>query len=119
MLGIVKKIFGDANEREIKRMMKTVEQINQLEPLMMALTDEELSGKTQEFKNRLANGNTIDELLPEVFSVVRETSRRVLNKRHYDVQLIGGIVLHEGRIAEMRTGEGKTLVFLHGVSRVN
>ncbi len=110
MLGIVKKIFGDANEREIKRMMKTVEQINQLEPLMMALTDEELSGKTQEFKNRLANGNTIDELLPEVFSVVRETSRRVLNKRHYDVQLIGGIVLHEGRIAEMRTGEGKTLV---------
>jgi preprotein translocase subunit SecA len=110
MLGLVKKIFGDANERELKRYWRAVEQINELEPSMEALSDEELRGKTAEFRERLANGETLDDLLPEAFAVVREASKRVLGKRHYDVQLIGGMVLHEGRIAEMRTGEGKTLV---------
>jgi preprotein translocase subunit SecA len=110
MLGIVKKIFGDANEREIKRILKIADKINQLEPHMMAYTDIELRNKTQEFKQRLSSSEPIESILPEAFAVVRETSKRVLNKRHYDVQLIGGVVLHEGRIAEMRTGEGKTLV---------
>jgi preprotein translocase subunit SecA len=110
MLGLVKKIFGDSNEREIKRMWKTVDRINGLEPSMQALSDEELRAKTGEFKARLERGETLDDLLPEAFAVVREASRRALGKRHYDVQLIGGIVLHEGRIAEMKTGEGKTLV---------
>ncbi|WP_274362532.1 preprotein translocase subunit SecA [Paenibacillus thermotolerans] len=110
MLGLVKKIFGDMNDREIKRMLRTVEVINGLESTIAALSDDQLRGKTAEFKDRLANGETLDDLLPEAFAVVRETSKRVLGKRHYDVQLIGGMVLHEGRVAEMRTGEGKTLV---------
>jgi preprotein translocase subunit SecA len=110
MLGLVKKIFGDANEREVKRMMKTVEVINGLEPDIEKLSDDELKAKTGEFKARLEQGEELDALLPEAFAVVREASKRVLKKRHYDVQLIGGMVLHEGRIAEMRTGEGKTLV---------
>jgi preprotein translocase subunit SecA len=110
MLGLVKKIFGDHNEREVKRLWKTVDVINKLEPAMEALTDEELKNKTAEFRGRLEKEETLDDLLPEAFAVVREASKRVLNKRHYDVQLIGGMVLHEGRIAEMRTGEGKTLV---------
>jgi preprotein translocase subunit SecA len=110
MLGLVKKIFGDSNEREIKRMWKTVDQINALEPSIEVLTDEELKAKTSEFKERLAKGEDLDDILPEAFAVVREGSKRVLGKRHYDVQLVGGMVLHEGRIAEMRTGEGKTLV---------
>ncbi|NHN33897.1 preprotein translocase subunit SecA [Paenibacillus agricola] len=110
MLGLVKKIFGDHNEREVKRLWKTVEVINKLEPTIEALTDEELKNKTAEFRERLEKDETLDDLLPEAFAVVREASKRVLNKRHYDVQLIGGMVLHEGRIAEMRTGEGKTLV---------
>jgi len=110
MLGIVKKMFGDANEREIKRLSRTVEEINALEPGMQALSDEQLRGKTEEFRGRLEKGETLDDLLPEAFAVVREASRRVLNKRHYDVQLMGGMVLHQGKIAEMRTGEGKTLV---------
>jgi preprotein translocase subunit SecA len=110
MLGLVKKIFGDSNEREIKRMWKTVDQINELEPSIKALSDEELKGKTAEFKARLEQGEELDDILPEAFAVVREASLRVLGKRHYDVQLVGGMVLHEGRIAEMRTGEGKTLV---------
>jgi preprotein translocase subunit SecA len=110
VLGLVKKIFGDANEREVKRMMKTVEEINALEPDIVKLSDDELRAKTEEFKARLEQGEEIDALLPEAFAVVREASKRVLNKRHYDVQLIGGMVLHAGRIAEMRTGEGKTLV---------
>ncbi|WP_195573577.1 preprotein translocase subunit SecA [Paenibacillus sp. 1001270B_150601_E10] len=110
MLGLVKKIFGDANEREIKRYMKTVELINGLEPDFVKLTDEQLKAKTDEFRARLEKGDTLDQLLPEVFATVREASKRVLNKRHYDVQLIGGMVLHEGKIAEMKTGEGKTLV---------
>ncbi|MFD0696262.1 preprotein translocase subunit SecA [Paenibacillus sp. GCM10027628] len=110
MLGLVKKIFGDSNDREIKRMLKAVDLINELEASIQPLSDEELKGKTVEFRNRLEQGEDLDDLLPEAFAVVREAAKRVLGKRHYDVQLIGGMVLHEGRIAEMRTGEGKTLV---------
>ena len=110
MLGLVKKIFGDANEREVKRLARKVEEINALEPSMKALSDEQLAAKTQEFRARLEKGETLDDLLAEAFAVVREASRRVLDKRHYDVQLMGGIVLHQGKIAEMKTGEGKTLV---------
>jgi preprotein translocase subunit SecA len=110
MLGLVKKIFGDSNERELKRMWKAVEYINSLEPSIEVLSDEDLRGKTVEFRERLEKGEDLDDLLPEAFAVVREASKRVLGKRHYDVQLIGGMTLHEGRIAEMRTGEGKTLV---------
>lgn len=110
MLGLVKKIFGDANEREVKKMFKVVEKINALEPEIEALSDEQLKQKTDEFKARLANGATLDDILAEAFAVVREGSKRVLGMRHFDVQLIGGMVLQEGRIAEMKTGEGKTLV---------
>lgn len=110
MLGIVKKIFGDTNERDVKRLMKTVELINKIEPDFEKLSDEELQAKTEEFKARVEQGTTAEEILPEAFATVREASKRVLGKRHYDVQLLGGIALHEGKIAEMKTGEGKTLV---------
>ncbi|GIM45476.1 protein translocase subunit SecA 1 [Collibacillus ludicampi] len=110
MLSLLKKVFGDSNEREIKRLYKVVERINNLEPMVEKLSDDELRGKTIEFKQRHANGESLDDLLPEAFAVVREAGKRVLGKRHFDVQLMGGIVLHQGRIAEMRTGEGKTLV---------
>jgi preprotein translocase subunit SecA len=110
MLGLVKKIFGDLNEREIKRLMKTVDQINEMEPTYKELSDEQLKAKTEEFRARIEKGETLDELLPEAFCVVREASVRTLGMRHFDVQLIGGMVLHEGKIAEMKTGEGKTLV---------
>lgn len=110
MLGLVKKIFGDANEREVKRLLKNVEQINGLESNISTLSDDELRAKTEEFRGRLAKDDTLDDILPEAFAVVREASKRTLNKRHYDVQLVGGMVLHHGKIAEMRTGEGKTLV---------
>lgn len=110
MLGLVKKIFGDMNERDVKRLMKTVDVINKLEPQFQALSDEQLKSKTEEFRARIEKGETTDELLPEAFATVREASRRVLGKRHYDVQMLGGIALHEGRISEMKTGEGKTLV---------
>jgi preprotein translocase subunit SecA len=110
MLGLVKKIFGDANEREVKRLLKTVDQINALESSISLLSDEQLHAKTDEFRARLAKGETLDEILPETFAVVREASKRTLSMRHFDVQLIGGMVLHHGKIAEMRTGEGKTLV---------
>ncbi|HEY0826858.1 MAG TPA: DEAD/DEAH box helicase, partial [Bacilli bacterium] len=110
MLGLVKKIFGDHNEREIKRMYKTVDVINQLEPTFAALSDEQLKGKTEEFKSRLERGETLDQILPEAFAAVREASKRTLGLRHFDVQLVGGMVLHEGCISEMKTGEGKTLV---------
>ncbi|MGG0824177.1 preprotein translocase subunit SecA [Paenibacillus turicensis] len=110
MLGLVKKIFGDVNERDVKRLMKTVDVINKLEPDFVKLSDEALQGKTAEFRERLEKGETLDDLLPEAFATVREASKRVLNMRHFDVQLIGGMALHEGRIAEMKTGEGKTLV---------
>lgn len=110
MLGLVKKIFGDANEREVKRLLKTVEQINELESSVSVLSDEQLRAKTEEFKGRLEKGEELDDLLPEAFAVVREASKRVLGMRHFDVQLIGGMVLHSGKISEMKTGEGKTLV---------
>ncbi len=110
MSGILTKIFGDPNEKEIKRLSKTVEQIEALGPEMKALTDQQLKDKTPEFRNRLENGETLDDLLVEAFAVVREAASRVLNMRHFPVQLLGGIVLHQGRIAEMKTGEGKTLV---------
>ncbi|MED4568603.1 preprotein translocase subunit SecA [Brevibacillus agri] len=110
MLGLVKKIFGDSNEREVKKMFKRVEAINALEPSIAALSDEQLREKTAEFKARLAQGEQLDKILNEAFAVVREASKRVLGMRHFDVQLIGGMVLQEGRISEMKTGEGKTLV---------
>lgn len=110
MLGLVKKIFGDANEREIKRLTRIVEQINGLESKISQLSDDALRGKTEEFKARIAKGEELSDLLPEAFAVTREASKRVLDKRHYDVQLIGGMVLHDGKISEMKTGEGKTLV---------
>ncbi len=104
------RIFGSRNERVLRQLGKTVAQINALEPTMQALSDDELRGKTDEFRQRLAAGAALDSLLPEAFATVREASRRVLGLRHYDVQMIGGMVLHSGKIAEMRTGEGKTLV---------
>lgn len=110
MFGFIKKFLGDNNESEIRRMRKIVDKINSLEPEMQQLSDGALSGKTDIFKERLADGETLESILPEAFAVVREASRRVLGMRHFDVQLIGGICLHEGKIAEMCTGEGKTLV---------
>ncbi|WP_305046247.1 preprotein translocase subunit SecA [Geoalkalibacter sp.] len=111
MIGsLVRKIVGSKNERDLKRMQPAVDLINSLEPQMQALSDAELKGKTAEFKERLGRGETLDDLLPEAFAVVREAGRRVLGMRHFDVQLIGGMVLHAGKIAEMKTGEGKTLV---------
>ena len=104
------KIFGTHSSRELKRIMPLVDQIEELRPTMQAMTDEELKDQTRKFKERLAEGETLDDLLPEAFATVREASKRVLNMEHYRVQLIGGIILHQGRIAEMRTGEGKTLV---------
>src|SRR5688572_178371 len=111
MLGqLLAKVIGTQNERELKRLYPLVDEINAFEPSIKPLTDEQLRAKTVEFRKRLADGATLDDLLPEAFAVVRESGRRVLNMRHFDVQLIGGIVLHRGRIAEMKTGEGKTLV---------
>ncbi len=107
---IVDKIFGTHSERELKRIAFLADKIEELRPAMQALSDEELKGRTEEFKKRLAEGETLDDLLPDAFATVREAARRVLNMEHYRVQLIGGIILHQGRIAEMRTGEGKTLV---------
>jgi preprotein translocase subunit SecA len=107
---ILTRIFGSRNERLLKEYAQTVRQINALEPATAALTDDELKAKTVVFKERVAAGETLDALLPEAFAVVREAAKRVLQMRHFDVQLIGGIVLHNGKIAEMRTGEGKTLV---------
>src|SRR5690606_14279537 len=103
-------IFGTANERAIKRMQPMVQTINALEPAMEKLSDAELKQQTIEFRKRLENGETLDDLLPEAFATVREAGRRTLGMRHYDVQLIGGMVLHQGMISEMKTGEGKTLV---------
>jgi len=103
-------VTGNANERELRRLRRVVDRINSLEPEVARLSDSELAGKTAEFRQRLANGETLDALLPEAFAVVREAARRTLGLRHFDVQLMGGIVLHEGNIAEMKTGEGKTLV---------
>ena len=109
-MSLFDKIFGTHSEREIKRINSLVDKIEELRPEMQKLSDEELRGKTAEYKKRLAEGETLDDLLPEAFATVREAAKRVLNMEHYRVQLIGGIVLHQGRIAEMKTGEGKTLV---------
>lgn len=107
---LLKKLFGSKNEREVKRMLKAVQSVNALEEQMLSLSDEQLRSKTEEFKARLEKGETLDQILPEAFAVCREAGKRVMGMRHFDVQLIGGMTLHEGRIAEMRTGEGKTLV---------
>jgi len=110
MLKIAKKLFGSENDRKLKKMRPLVNKINGLEDSFIALTDEQLKAKTTEFKSRFEAGETLDDLLPEAFAAVREAAKRTLGQRHYDVQLIGGIALHRGEIAEMRTGEGKTLV---------
>ena len=110
MIKILEKIFGTKNERELKRYFKIVEEINALEPRISKLSDEELKEKTDEFKERLTKGETLDDILTEAFATVREAAKRTLGMRHFDVQIVGGIVLHEGKIAEMKTGEGKTLV---------
>jgi len=107
---LARALFGSANDRSLKAYQRRVPEINALEPTVQGLSDEQLQHKTIEFKERVAQGETLDKLLPEAFAVCREASRRVLGKRHFDVQLIGAMVLHDGRIAEMRTGEGKTLV---------
>jgi len=111
MIGnLIKKIVGSKNERELKRIQPLIQRINQVESKVSPLSDEQLRAKTSEFKERIGRGESLDEILPEAFAVVREAAKRTLGERHYDVQLIGGIVLHEGKIAEMATGEGKTLV---------
>ena len=118
---LLTKIFGSRNDRLLKQYRKTVERINALEAPLESLSDEALRQKTEEFKARVAQGEALDEVLPEAFAVVREASKRVMKMRHFDVQLIGGIALHQGKIAEMRTGEGKTLtatlpVYLNALS---
>ena len=107
---ICRTLFGSANERFVKKLFKTVEKINALEPDFVKLSDEELKAKTNEFRERLKNGESMDDILTEAFATVREAAKRTLGQRHYDVQLVGGLVLHKGMIAEMKTGEGKTLV---------
>ena len=107
---VAKSIFGSANDRYVRGLGKYVDAVNAFEPNIQALTDEELKGQTEKFRQRLANGDKLDDLLPEAFATVREAAIRTLGQRHYDVQLIGGIALHRGEIAEMKTGEGKTLL---------
>ena len=120
-MSFLTQIFGSRNQRLLKQYQKTVRVINALEPQMEQLSDAELQAKTPEFKDRLAKGTTLDEILPEAFAVCREAAKRVMKMRHFDVQLIGGMVRHQGKIAEMGTGEGKTLmatlpVYLNGLS---
>src|SRR5215211_8947768 len=110
MLNFLKKIVGDSNDRAIKQITPIVDEIEALKDEYHALSDEQLREKTDEFKARLADGDMLDDILPEAFAVVREAARRTIGQFHYRVQLIGGIVLHQGKIAEMKTGEGKTLV---------
>src|SRR6202789_2296811 len=110
LASIARAIFGSSNDRSLKGYQRRVPAINALEPAMQALSDEALSAKTAEFRARLAEGATLDDLLPEAFAAVREAGKRTLGERHFDVQMVGGMVLHEGKIAEMKTGEGKTLV---------
>ncbi len=106
---LLAKILGTNNARQLRKLQPLVEKINAFEPQTQALSDDHLREKTIEFRERLAKGETLDDILPEAFAVVREAASRVLGQRHYDVQLIGGIVLHQGKISEMKTGEGKTL----------
>ena len=120
-MGLLNAVFGTYSEREVKRLKPTIQKINDLEEAMQKLSDEELKAKTFEFRERLSKGETLDDILPEAFAVVREASVRVFGKRHFDEQLMGGMVLHQGRISEMKTGEGKTLVatlpaYLNGLS---
>ena len=109
-MGFGEKIFGTHSDHELKRIRPIVDKIEKLRPAMQKLTDDELKAKTAEFKARLAKGETLDDILPEAYAAVREAGKRVLGMEHFRVQLIGGIILHQGRIAEMKTGEGKTLV---------
>ena len=109
-MGFLTKVFGTHSEHELKRIYPIVDRIEAIRPEMMKLSDEELKGKTKEFKKRLEDGETLDDLLVDAFAAVREAARRVLGMEHYRVQLIGGIILHQGRIAEMKTGEGRRLV---------
>ena len=109
-MGFLEKIFGDWNEKEIRRIEKIVDKIEAMDGEMQSLSDDELKAKTPYFKERLAKGETLDDILPEAFAVCREAAWRSLGLKHFRVQLIGGVVLHEGNIAEMKTGEGKTLV---------
>ena len=109
-MSLVEKIFGDLNKREVRKIEKIADRVEAYDEEMQALTDEELKAKTPEFRERLENGETLDDILPEAFAVCREAAWRVLGMKHFHVQLIGGVVLHQGRIAEMKTGEGKTLV---------
>ena len=109
-MSAITKIFGTHRERELKRIYPLVDKVESYREAMGALSDEELKNKTKEFKERLENGETLDDLLPEAYATVREAAKRVLGMEHYRVQIIGGIILHPGRIAEMKTGEGKTLV---------
>ena len=109
-MGLFEKIFGTHSEREIKRVLPIVDRIEALEPEFEKLSDEALRAKTTEFKNRLKNGETLDDILVEAYAVVRESAKRTIKQRHYRVQLISGVILHQGRIAEMKTGEGKTLM---------
>ena len=109
-MGLFDKVFGTYSDRELKKINPIVDKIEALEPAFTALSDAELTAKTAEFKQRIADGETLDDILPEAFATCREACRRVLGMRPYRVQLIGGVVLHQGRIAEMKTGEGKTLM---------
>ena len=120
-MSILNKILGSSNSRKLKKMNRTVAVINSLEESLESLTDEELREKTGEFKQRIEEGVSLDDILPEAFAAVRESSKRTLGLRHFDVQMVGGMVLHQGNISEMRTGEGKTLVatlpaYLNGLS---
>ena len=109
-MNLIEKIFGSYSKREINKILPTIDKIEEIEKGLKNLTDEDLKNKTEEFKNRLKNGETLEDILPEAFATVAEASSRVLGMRHFRVQLIGGMILHQGRIAEMKTGEGKTLV---------
>jgi preprotein translocase subunit SecA len=110
VLGVLKKAFGDYNEKELKKLWPLAVEVNDWEEEIFALSDDDLAAKTVEFRKRLADGEALDDILPEAFAVTRESSKRRTGMRHFDVQLIGGIVLHQGKISEMKTGEGKTLV---------
>ncbi len=109
LLALARKLFGSKNERELKKLDPIIRAVNECEPSIKSLSDEQMRKKTEEFKSRLADGQTLDDILPEAFALVREASVRTLGMRHFDVQIIGGLVLHQGKIAEMKTGEGKTL----------
>lgn len=109
-MALLKKILGDPNEREVKKLRSVIDKVNDLEASVEKLGDEQLKDRTDEFKEKLSSGAKLDDILPEAFATIREAAKRTIGQRHFDVQLIGGMILHRGQIAEMRTGEGKTLV---------